>query len=424
MGEQRAEGPRERIERATERMGERRDAAVERMGERRDAAVERMGERRDGAVEAMATARGNAADAVATAKENTAEAVASAKASAAEAIAKIKPKLRGVSHEWAFFLSLGLGAALIVAAEGAKATVAVAIYTVSLSALFGVSALYHRVTWRPEVRVWMRRLDHTMIFLLIAGTITPFALLVLEGGFAKALLIGVWGAALGGIVVELIWVDAPKWLAAIVYVAVGLIGAVAYPEIVSKAGIGAGHPDRRRRRALHHRGRDLRRRAPRPQPGRVRLPRDLPRPGHRRGGRPLRRHRVLRSARGVSDAPGRIVGVGGVFRRAKEPDALRAFYVEQLGLPLHGETGMLTDEGGITVVGFFDADTEYFGPAGQEAMFNFRVDDLDALLAKLRAAGADVDEEKGVEEMEGIGRFAWITDPEGNRVELWEPESP
>jgi hemolysin III len=229
MGEQRADGPRERIERATERMGERRDAAVE-----------RMGERRDGAVEAMATARGNAADAVASAKENTAEAVASAKASAAEAIAKIKPKLRGVSHEWAFFLSLGLGAALIVAAEGAKATVAVAIYTVSLSALFGVSALYHRITWRPEVRVWMRRLDHTMIFLLIAGTITPFALLVLEGGFAKALLICVWGAALGGIVVELIWVEAPKWLAAIVYVAVGLIGAVAYPEIVSKAGIGAG----------------------------------------------------------------------------------------------------------------------------------------------------------------------------------------
>jgi len=229
MGDQRADGPRERIERATERMGERRDAAVESMGERRDAAVERMGERRDAAAEAMATAR-----------ENTAEAVASAKATAAEAIARVKPKLRGVSHEWAFFLSLGLGIALIIAAEGAKATVAVAIYAASLSALFGVSALYHRVTWRPEVRVWMRRLDHTMIFLLIAGTITPFALLVLEGGFAKALLIGVWGAALGGIVVELIWVDAPKWLAAIVYVAVGLIGAVAYPEIVSKAGLGAG----------------------------------------------------------------------------------------------------------------------------------------------------------------------------------------
>ncbi|MGI9020357.1 MAG: PAQR family membrane homeostasis protein TrhA [Solirubrobacterales bacterium] len=224
-------------------MGDERDqeTARGRMGERRDAAVERMGERRDAAVEAMATARGNAADAMATAKENTAEAMASAKVGAAEAIAKVKPRLRGVSHEWAFFLSLGLGAALIIAAEGARATVAVAIYAASLSALFGVSALYHRINWsRPEVRRWMRRLDHTMIFLLIAGTITPFALLVLDGGFAKALLIGVWGAALGGIVVELIWIDAPKWLAAIVYVAVGLIGAVAFPEIVSRAGVGAG----------------------------------------------------------------------------------------------------------------------------------------------------------------------------------------
>ena len=97
----------------------------------------------------------------------------------------------------------------------------------------------------------MRRLDHTMIFLLIAGTVTPFALLVLEGGFAKALLIAVWAGALAGIVVELIWLDAPKWLAAIVYVAVGLIGAVAYPEIVSQAGLGRGHPDRRRRRPVH-----------------------------------------------------------------------------------------------------------------------------------------------------------------------------
>jgi hemolysin III len=230
MGEQRTDGPRERLERATERMGERREAAVERMGERRDSAVE-----------AMATARENAAEAVATARENTADAVTSAKASAAEAIAKVKPRLRGVSHEWAFFLSLGLGAALIVAAEGARATVAVAIYAASLSALFGVSALYHRITWRrPEMRRWMRRLDHTMIFLLIAGTITPFALLVLEGGFAKALLIAVWAGALAGIVVELIWLDHPRWLAVTVYVAVGLIGAVAYPEIVSRAGLGAG----------------------------------------------------------------------------------------------------------------------------------------------------------------------------------------
>jgi hemolysin III len=224
-------------------MGEQRDQDTtrERMIAARDAAGERMATARDNASEAMASARDNAAEAMATARDNAADAMASAKDSAADAIARVKPKLRGVSHEWAFFLSLGLGTSLIVAAEGTRATIAVAIYAACLSALFGVSALYHRITWRrPEVRQWMRRLDHTMIFLLIAGTVTPFALLVLDGGFAKALLIAVWGGALAGIVVELIWLDAPKWLASIVYVAVGLIGAVAYPEIVSRAGLGAG----------------------------------------------------------------------------------------------------------------------------------------------------------------------------------------
>ena len=213
---------RERLERAAERMSERREVAVERMGERRDATVERMGERRDAAAQRMTDARDSAMEA------------------GREAIAMMKPRLRGVSHEWAFFLSLGLGAALIAAAEGTTATVAVAIYAASLSALFGVSALYHRINWqRPEIRRWMRRLDHTMIFLLIAGTITPFAVLLLDGAFAKGLLIAVWAAAVAGIVVQLIWVDAPKWIAAIIYSAVGLIGAVAYPEIVSKAGLGA-----------------------------------------------------------------------------------------------------------------------------------------------------------------------------------------
>jgi len=205
MGERpEQDGPRERFE---QRVSGARDAAAQRVSDARDAAVER----RDAAVEA-----------------------------GREAIAKVKPRLRGVSHEWAFFLSLGLGGALVAAADGTKATVAAVIYAVTLSALFGVSALYHRIDWRrPEIRRWMRRLDHTMIFMLIAGTITPFALLLLEGTFAKALLITVWAAALAGIVVELIWIEAPKWVTAIVYSAVGLIGAVAYPEIVSKAGLGA-----------------------------------------------------------------------------------------------------------------------------------------------------------------------------------------
>ena len=110
------------------------------------------------------------------------ERAAAAKEATADAIAAVKPKLRGVSHEWAFFVSLGFGAALILLAKTPKATLAVAIYAVSLSALLGTSALYHRVNWkRPKVRLWMRRLDHSMIFFLIAGTYTPFALLVLDG---------------------------------------------------------------------------------------------------------------------------------------------------------------------------------------------------------------------------------------------------
>jgi hemolysin III len=185
--------------------------------------------------------REKVAGAVANAKENAAEKVATARESAAEAIAKVKPRFRGVSHEWAFFLSLGLGITLVTAAEGGRATLAAAIYAASLSALFGVSALYHRVTWtRPEIRRWMRRLDHTMIFFLIAGTVTPFALLVMEPPLATALLVAVWAGALAGTIVELVWIDAPKWATTLVYLAVGWIGALGFPAIVIQAGIGAG----------------------------------------------------------------------------------------------------------------------------------------------------------------------------------------
>jgi hemolysin III len=213
-----------------ERFNERRDAALEAMGERRDAAIERVAEARDAATERMAGAR-----------EAAAERVADARVAAAEQFAKVKPRLRGVTHEYAFFVSLVLGAALIVLAKGFEARLAIAVYAVSLSALFGVSALYHRVDWqRPEVRRWMRRLDHTMIFLLIAGTVTPFALLVMEGPLSTALLIAVWAGAAAGAIVELIWIDAPKWISAVVYIAVGMIGAIGFPAIVAEAGIGAG----------------------------------------------------------------------------------------------------------------------------------------------------------------------------------------
>ena len=168
-----------------------------------------------------------------TAKEAMGERASAAK----EAIAAVKPKLRGVSHEWAFFMSLGFGVALIVLAETPKATLAVAIYAISLSGLFGTSALYHRVNWkRPSVRQWMRRLDHSMIFFLIAGTYTPFALLVLEGPLADAILAVVWIGAIAGAIVEMIWIDHPKWVAAIIYLSIGWVAVAAFPELWSQMG--------------------------------------------------------------------------------------------------------------------------------------------------------------------------------------------
>jgi hemolysin III len=228
---------RKKFDDAAARVAQARDA----MAERRDSALGAMAERRDAALDAAAQARAAAGERVAEAREAAAERVADAREAAADAIAKVKPKLRGVTHEYAFFVSLFLGAGLILLAEGTRATLAVGVYAASLSALFGVSALYHRVNWRrPSARRWMRRLDHTMIFFLIAGTVTPFAVLVLEPPLATALLVAVWAGAAAGTVVELIWIDSPKWVSASVYIAVGLIGAAGFPAIVVEAGIAAG----------------------------------------------------------------------------------------------------------------------------------------------------------------------------------------
>ena len=150
--------------------------------------------------------------------------------------APLKPRWRGVLHQYAFYVSLVLGSALIILAPSGKARLAATIYAISVSGLLGTSALYHRVTWRPKVRAWMRRLDHSMIFVLIAGTYTPFALLVLHGTLASAILIVVWAGALGGIVLNLLWIRAPKWLTAAVYVSLGWVAVVAMPELASELG--------------------------------------------------------------------------------------------------------------------------------------------------------------------------------------------
>ncbi|MFJ8434997.1 VOC family protein [Kitasatospora sp. NPDC094019] len=114
----------------------------------------------------------------------------------------------------------------------------------------------------------------------------------------------------------------------------------------------------------------------------------------------------------------RVLGIGGYFLRAADPAALTAWYRESLGLDTD-EHGLWRQEQGPTVFAAFEADTDYFGDRGQQSMLNFRVRDLDAMLAQLRAVGADIAGE--VQEMEGVGRFGWVTDPEGNRIELWQP---
>ena len=118
--------------------------------------------------------------------------------------------------------------------------------------LFGTSALYHRVDWRStSARRWMRRLDHSAIFLLIAGSYTPFALLVIDGVLADVVLVVIWTGALAGIVLKLVWIDAPKWLTALIYVLLGWVAVAATPELVSELGVTAAGDGRPRRPPLH-----------------------------------------------------------------------------------------------------------------------------------------------------------------------------
>lgn len=114
----------------------------------------------------------------------------------------------------------------------------------------------------------------------------------------------------------------------------------------------------------------------------------------------------------------RVLGIGGYFMRAADPEALGAWYRDCLGLDAD-DNGLWRPGAGPTVFATFDSETDHLGPRTQQTMLNFRVRDLDAMLAQLRDKGAAVAEE--TQEMEGVGRFGWVTDPEGNRVELWQP---
>ena len=149
----------------------------------------------------------------------------------------LRPRLRGVLHQWAFAAFGGGCLALVITADTGRARVAALIYAVSVVGLFGTSALYHRRTWSTRARSRMKRLDHSMIFVLIAGTYTPFAMLVLEGTLALVILAVVWGGALLGIASRLLWLGTPKWLTAAIYLALGWVAVAVLPELTERAGV-------------------------------------------------------------------------------------------------------------------------------------------------------------------------------------------
>jgi hemolysin III len=145
-----------------------------------------------------------------------------------------RPLLRGVLHQVAFSISLVVGTLLIVGADGTPRHAAAAVFAGSVAACFGISALYHRVTWTARARLWMRRLDHAGVYLLIAGTYTPVCLLVLTGAWRLGVLIVVCVGAGVGIAAKFVWADAPKWFAASLGIALGWTAVVILPQLATR----------------------------------------------------------------------------------------------------------------------------------------------------------------------------------------------
>ena len=136
-------------------------------------------------------------------------------------------------HQAAFSLSLVAGSLLIAEASGTRRTFAAAAFAASVATCFGASALYHRVTWQPHMRLWMRRVDHAGVYLLIAGSYTPVGLLALSGGWRVGVLGVVWIGAAAAILLKFLWVGAPKALAAGIGIALGWVAVVALPKLVT-----------------------------------------------------------------------------------------------------------------------------------------------------------------------------------------------
>src|SRR3954465_15590491 len=143
------------------------------------------------------------------------------------------PRLRGVLHAYAFWLALVAAALLVVLTPGGAARAAASVYGFGLCALFGGSGLYHRWRWSPRWRPLLRRIGHSTIYLFIGACYTPVSVLVLSGATRWTVLGVVWGGALAGIAMSIFWIDAPRWLCAACYVALGWAAMIAVPQLVS-----------------------------------------------------------------------------------------------------------------------------------------------------------------------------------------------
>src|SRR5262249_51639035 len=145
-----------------------------------------------------------------------------------------RPLLRGVLHQAAFVLSLAAGALLVFGANGERRVTAAAVFACSVTACFGASALFHRATWTPAARVWMGRIDHAGIYLLIAGTYTPVALLALDGAWRPVVLTVIWAGVAGAIMFKFVWVAAPRWLAPAVGIVLGWAAVATLPQLAAR----------------------------------------------------------------------------------------------------------------------------------------------------------------------------------------------
>jgi len=158
---------------------------------------------------------------------------------ARDAAEAARPRLRGWLHAATSPIALAAGIVLVVLAPTSLATAAAAAFAATSFVLFTTSAIYHRGTWSPRIDQLLKRLDHANIYLLIAGTYTPFAVLALRGDTRVAVLTAVWVTAVFGVVFRVLWPGAPRWLYVALYVALGWTAAFVFPQLLAGAGVPA-----------------------------------------------------------------------------------------------------------------------------------------------------------------------------------------